>query len=147
MNTNITKIIRISGSTITLAILMALAGEVRADGAKGGASKLGAAAPAPVVAAATGAKAMSCGKCKEEYSRRIDSSARGANKPAIFVARHLCEGCSTEWKVVGHGKEKASVASHVCRSCGAASAACCSPRDSDVATKGMGKKFEVAPLK
>jgi hypothetical protein len=64
------------------------------------------------------------------------------------VSRHGCEGCGTDWKVVGHGKAKVSVASHKCTCCGEASLACCNTsKAATVATKGMDKKFEVAPLK
>ena len=93
-------------------------------------------------------KPMSCAKCKDEYVKRVDWTARGANKPTITVARHLCEGCGNNWVVSGHGKAKTSTASHTCTSCGAESLACCSTTKSGVAvTKGMEKKFEVAPVK
>ena len=92
---------------------------------------------------------MSCPKCKDEYSTRTDLTARGANKPTVVVARHLCGGCDTTIAVGGgHGKTKYDVVTHTCNSCGAASLACCSTtKDGNAATKGMEKKFEVAPLK
>jgi predicted RNA-binding Zn-ribbon protein involved in translation (DUF1610 family) len=91
---------------------------------------------------------MSCAMCKDEYVTRTDSTARGANKPAITVASHLCGGCGNEWVVSGHGKAKTSTSVHKCTSCGAESMACCSTSKSAVAaTKGMEKKFEVAPVK
>jgi hypothetical protein len=93
-------------------------------------------------------KPMSCAKCKDEYVTRTDWTARGANKPTVTVANHLCGGCGNEWVVSGHGKAKTSTAAHTCTSCGAASLACCSTGKSEVAaTKGMEKKFEVAPVK
>jgi hypothetical protein len=91
---------------------------------------------------------MSCAKCKDEYVTRTDWSARGASKPTVTVARHLCEGCDNEWMVSGHGKAQITTALHKCASCGAESLACCSTSKSGVAnTKGMEKKFEVAPVK
>lgn len=68
---------------------------------------------------------MACPKCKDKLVTKTDDSARGANKPAITVATHLCKGCGTEWTVVGHGKAKESVATHKCNSCGADSVSCC----------------------
>lgn len=97
---------------------------------------------------------MACPKCKDKVTSRIDYSARGANKPTIRVVTHLCDGCGTDWKIVGVGKAKQSVATHKCTSCGAENLACCNTtKSSTVATKGMGKKnlkdlnFEVAPVK
>lgn len=93
---------------------------------------------------------MACAKCKDKVTSRIDYSARGANKPTIRVVTHLCDGCGTDWTVVGHGKAKQSVATHKCTSCGSENLACCNTsKGSDVATKGMekAKNFDVAPLK
>ncbi len=91
---------------------------------------------------------MPCAKCKDEYVTRTDWTARGANKPTITLASHLCRGCGNEWVVSGHGKAKTSTAAHTCTSCGAESLACCSSSKSSVAaTKGMEKAFEVAPIK
>ncbi|ODU23876.1 MAG: hypothetical protein ABS95_02895 [Verrucomicrobia bacterium SCN 57-15] len=97
---------------------------------------------------------MACPKCTDKVTSRIDYSARGANKPVIRVVTHQCEGCGTDWKIVGVGKGKQSVATHKCSSCGAENLACCNTtKGSTVATKGMEKKnlkdlnFEVAPVK
>ena len=148
----INKMARISGMIVVLVLFSGLTSEVRAqNGAKGGASKLlqlSAGPAVPAVSAVTETKPMACSKCKDEFSTRVDLTARGANKPTILVAKHLCEGCGTDWSVVGHGKAKVSVATHKCTSCGAESLACCNTKKtSDMATKGMEKKIEVAPLK
>lgn len=102
--------------------------------------------PAPTPAAIA---QMPCAKCTDKVTTRVDYSARGANKPTIRVVTHQCEGCGTDWAVVGHGKAKQSVATHKCSSCGAEMAACCNTtKGSPTATKGMEKKdVEVAPLK
>jgi len=64
------------------------------------------------------------------------------------VPKHLCEGCGTDWATTGTGKAKLAVANHKCSSCGAETLACCSSKGAGaVATKGMEKKIEVAPLK
>ena len=91
--------------------------------------------------------AMACAKCKDKVTSRIDYSARGANKPTIRVVTHLCEGCGTDWTITGTGKAKQAVASHKCTSCGAENLACCNTQGSTVATKGMEKQLDVAPLK
>jgi hypothetical protein len=69
---------------------------------------------------------MACSNCKDKVTKRVDWSARGANKPTILISTHLCAGCGTDWAVVGHGKAKVSVATHKCTSCGAETLACCS---------------------
>ncbi len=82
---------------------------------------------------------MSCPKCKTEWSSRIDYTARGANKPTVWVAKHLCEGCDTTIAVVGHGKAKHDVVTHKCSACGAPDAACCATSKGAGPTPGMGK--------
>ncbi len=102
-------------------------------------------APAPAVI-----PQMACPKCKDKVTQKVDYTARGANKPVITVSTHLCEGCGTDWAVVGHGKAKQSVATHKCTSCGAESLACCNTtKGSTVVTKGMekAKSIDIAPLK
>jgi hypothetical protein len=96
---------------------------------------------------APAAASMACPKCKDESYGQIDRTARGANKPLVFVAHHLCGSCETTFAVEGTGKASHDVATHKCNSCGAASLACCSTTKGGEATKGMEKKFEVAPLK
>jgi hypothetical protein len=50
--------------------------------------------------------------------------------------------------VEGQGKGKHDVVTHKCGACGAEALACCNTRKgSKVATIGMEKKFEIAPLK
>lgn len=155
MKTNrIITISRLRGCAVALALLAGTATLLRGADiptAKGGASKLLEITGRP----ATAVKAepsdytpMSCAKCKDDLVSRVDWSARGANKPTTVTARHLCEGCGNTWIISGHGKAKTETASHTCTSCGAESLACCSTSKSGVAaTKGMEKKFEVAPVK
>lgn len=149
MKTNrINRLARLTGMTIALAVFAGIGGLANAQ--EKGATRLLRLSGALVEpkSAPSDYKPMSCAKCKDGYMRRVDWTARGANKPTITVAKHLCDGCGTDWNVVGHGKAKASVASHKCTSCGEASLACCNTSKAGaVATKGMEKKFEVAPLK
>jgi hypothetical protein len=93
-------------------------------------------------------KTMACPKCRDEYVKRTDTTAKGVIKPTIWLANHLCGGCDTTISVQGFGKAKHDVATHTCTSCGAENLACCNAtKGSDVDTKGMEKKFQVAPLK
>src|SRR5262245_18884360 len=133
MKTNHINIMaRLCGLTITLALFAGTAAVLwGADipTAKGGASRLLELTGRPVTAPKSEPsdyKSMACTKCKEGYVTRVDWAARGANKPAITVARHLCEGCGNTWVVSGHGRAKTTTASHACNSCGAESLACCS---------------------
>jgi hypothetical protein len=154
MKTNrINTLARLCGLTIGLALLSGAssglkAGEIATG--KGGATRLlelsGRLVTPKVEPAAL--NPMSCAKCKDDYVTRTDWTARGASKPALLVANHLCGGCGNEWVESGHGKAKISTSVHKCTSCGAESMACCSTSKSAVAaTKGMEKKFEVAPVK
>jgi hypothetical protein len=86
------------------------------------------------------AASMACPKCKDESYGQIDRTARGANKPLVFVAHHLCGSCETTIAVEGTGKASHDVATHKCHSCGAAPLACCSTTKGGEATKGMEKK-------
>lgn len=137
---------------LAAALFSSIAGENahEAGSAKGGGTKLLQISGGSVLLKAEPAssKPMSCGKCTDELVKRVDLGARGANQPATLSFRHLCDGCGNEWSVVGHGKAKVSVATHKCTSCGEETGACCNTGNSSaVATRGMSKKFEVAPLK
>lgn len=149
--TRIDTAARFTGLAIALALFAGVAGEVKAQDMKGaGARKLLELSGRSVSPKAEPSdyKPMSCAMCKDQFSKRVDWTARGANKPTIVVAQHLCDGCGVDWTTSGHGKTKVAVANHKCTSCGAESLACCNTKKgSNVATKGMEKKFEVAPLK
>ena len=140
---------RIAGIIFGLALLAGITPGIRAQNdAKGGGAKLLELSGQQIAAKPDTAsyQPMSCKMCKDEYSTRIDTSARGAHKPAVFVATHLCGGCGTEWSVVGHGKSKVSVATHTCSGCASTGMACCNTKGGIVSTKGM-EKIQVAPLK
>jgi len=150
---HINTLARLCGLTIGLALLGGASSGLRAGEiptGKGGATRLLELSGRPVTPKAEPAalKSMSCAKCKDEYVTRTDWTARGANKPTYIVANHLCAGCRNEWVMSGHGKATISTSVHKCTSCGAENLACCSTSMSGVAaTKGMEKKFEVAPVK
>lgn len=148
---------RLTGVAVAIALFAGVASVSAQNGAKGGATKLLQLNGSLVTPKSepSNYKPMSCGKCKNEVVQVRDTDSKGGARALLTsapltksVSRHGCEGCGTDWSVVGHGKAKVSVASHKCTSCGEASLACCNTKKSaDVATKGMEKKFEVAPLK
>ena len=139
---------RLTGLIIAAALFAGFAGEVKAQekgSARGGARLLMRAEPAPTP---SDYKAMACAKCKDFVTERVDATARGANKPTVLLSKHLCSGCETTIAVEGFGKGKHDVATHKCTGCGGENLACCdTKKGSNVATKGMEKTFEVAPLK
>lgn len=94
--------------------------------AKGGASKLMRtyAAEQLKAAGAERTQAMDCENCKDLLVTVRARHFKGAGtKPSISpsetkqVLRHACSGCTTQWKVKGHGKNRVSVAKHGCSEC------------------------------
>lgn len=152
------RLARLSGLAIALGLFAGVSGDLQAQQGQGARTllELGArvkSAPAPSV---SDHKPMACARCKTVFEARAVTESKGLGArtlltggvPTETVARHLCEGCGVDWTITGHGKAKQSVATHKCASCGAESVACCNTKKgSDIATKGMEKKFEVAPLK
>jgi hypothetical protein len=76
-------------------------------------------------AAAPAAKPMACPKCTTEITSRVDASARGANKPVITVAKHMCGGCDTSIKTTGVGKLAKDSVMHACSMGGNVPSGCC----------------------
>jgi hypothetical protein len=100
------------------------------------------------------AASMACPKCKDAWVAKADITSRGLGARSLTgqttnrVAQHLCAGCGTDWATTGTGRAKLAVASHKCSGCGSESLACCPTKGTGaVATKGMDKKIEIAPLK
>jgi hypothetical protein len=124
MKTNRTNTLaRLGGLTIAVALFGGAASTLSAGEiptAKGGASKLLDLTGRSVTPKSEPGnnKPMSCTNCKDEFVRRVDWSARGANKSTVIVANHLCGGCDTTIATVGHGKAKTTAAVHKCTSCG-----------------------------
>jgi len=87
--------------------------------------------------------AMACPKCQNVVKQVADYSAKGGQIlmaggwPMKSVVQHLCEGCSTTFTVVGHGKAKKDVAQHSCTSCGADSKSCCATVENGKPTPRM----------
>ncbi len=100
------------------------------------------------------ASVMPCPKCKDEWVAHVNTEPKGIGARTLMghraklVVEHLCTGCGADWSVVGTGKGKHAVAIHTCSNCGSANLACCAAKDSGmVATRGMARTFQEAPLK
>ena len=79
----------------------------------------------PAAGSPTAVRAMACPKCVTEYGSRVDASARGAVKPVLLVANHLCGGCDTTVKTTGVGKNTVAAVSHTCTMGDGQLAKCC----------------------
>lgn len=121
---------KLAGFTMALALTLGFAlsasAQYQATGADGITASPKArevlASHSPSPSAVTATTAMRCANCKDSLTARIDTTARGANKPVIQVASHLCKMCDTELKTQGVGKAAKTIAVHACDSCSVASA-------------------------
>ena len=130
MKTKITTPGRIVGFAIAVALfaVTTVAGNAQEKGsAKGGATRLlqlnaaKAAAPAFI----PDFKPMTCTLCKDSAITVRDSDTRGAGARTLVsggastktIAKHLCNACSNDWVVSGHGKTTTFLAVHKCGSC------------------------------
>lgn len=122
-------ITKLWGLTVALGLLSAGTAALRATDTptRGGASRLleVTGRPATLRPEASQHQPMSCAQCKTVSVTAKDWTARGANKPDVVAARHLCGGCGTDWVISGHGKAKVRKAVHTCTGCGSANIACC----------------------
>ena len=65
---------------------------------------------------------MSCPRCKDAYTRVMETSSKGARSEASrTVATHMCPTCSTKITSSGAGKAKTDTVVH---SCGMATSCC-----------------------
>ena len=131
----INKLARATGLGIAMALLISVAGELRAGEIlfKGGAQQL---LPPTAPPAPSDYKPMSCAKCKSDWTIRTENTSRGVIKPSVLVERHLCTSCDTTVTTVGLGKLAKDVVVHKCGDCGAESVTCCSTRKDGTPTKG-----------
>lgn len=92
---------------------------------------------------------MSCPKCKDKVTTRLDYSQRGSRKFIIRVVTHLCKGCDARIMTTSLGKRSGhSEIVHTCSACGSDNLACCNLAKNDTTTtRGMEKDVGVAPLK
>ena len=83
---------------------------------------------------------MSCPKCKTVTVTRITKENKPGQIRAVPASEHLCPGCDNKATVVGHGKTKKDVVTHVCSNCGSKDAFCCVLKAEQGVTKGMEKE-------
>ena len=130
MKTKITTTGRIAGFAIAVALFAVTTGAGSAQekgSAKGGATMLlqlnTPKATAPITL--PDYKPMPCAHCKDRVIALRDSDTRGAGArtlvsggaPTKRIAKHLCNACSNDWVVSGHGKMTTFLAVHTCASC------------------------------
>jgi hypothetical protein len=84
---------------------------------------------APSTPAPNTQSVMACPTCRDEYTTRVDTTAKGSIKPTVVIAKHLCDGCKTTIKTVGVGKASGSVVEHKCAAGTASDANCCAPKN------------------
>ena len=83
--------------------------------------------------------AMACPKCKTVTVTYVNTE-KGHIKTATTVPADMCPGCEQKFTVVGEGKGKHNVVTHVCKKCGSTDAFCCVMKKDGEPTKGMEQK-------
>jgi len=83
--------------------------------------------------------AMACPKCKTIMVTHINTE-KGHIKTATTVPEDVCPGCEQKFTVVGEGKGKHNVVTHVCKKCGSTDAFCCVMKKDGESTKGTEQK-------
>ena len=83
--------------------------------------------------------AMACPKCKTIMVTHVNTE-KGHIKTATTVPEDVCPGCEQKFTVVGEGKGKHNVVTHVCKKCGSTDAFCCVMKKDGEPTKGMEQK-------
>ena len=83
--------------------------------------------------------AMACPKCKTVMVTHVKTE-KGHIKTATTVSEDVCPGCEQKFTVVGEGKGKHNVVTHVCKKCGSTDAFCCVMKKDGEPTKGMEHK-------
>jgi hypothetical protein len=80
--------------------------------------------------------AMACPKCKTVTVTHVNTE-KGHINTATTAPEDMCPGCGQKFTVVGEGKDKHSVVTHVCKKCGSTDAFCCVMRKDSAGTEGM----------
>ena len=83
--------------------------------------------------------AMACPKCKTITVTYVKTE-KDHIKTTTTGQEHLCPGCEQKFTVVGEGKGKHNVVTHVCMKCGSTDAFCCVMKKGSEPTKGMEQK-------
>lgn len=121
------KIARIIGAAMALALILGFAGSLQAQYKATGNDGITASPKlrqfldeqknVPPSSIPAEASKMGCPTCKDKVTTRIDTSARGAIKPVVRVVTHLCKTCDTQLKTIGVGKATRTLATHSCGGC------------------------------
>jgi|SRR6185437_241211 len=94
---------------------------------------------ASTISAQPAAAEHNCTMCKDQYTSRVDQTAKGVIKPTVLVAKHLCPGCETTVSLRGQGKAAQNLVTHTCTaksaSCCATENTCCDEKDACCATQ------------
>ena len=83
--------------------------------------------------------AMACPKCKTIMVTYVKTE-KGHIKTTTTLPADVCPGCEQKFVVVGEGKGKHNVVTHVCKKCGSTDAFCCVMKKGSEPTKGMEQK-------
>ena len=83
--------------------------------------------------------AMACPKCKTIMVTHVNTE-KGHIKTSTTAPQDICPGCEQKFTVVGEGKSKHNVVTHVCKKCGSTDAFCCVMRKDSAPTEGMTQK-------
>jgi hypothetical protein len=83
--------------------------------------------------------AMACPKCKTVMVTHVNTQ-KGHIKTATTGPADICPGCEQKFTVVGEGKAKHNVVTHMCKKCGSTDAFCCVMKKDGAPTKGMEQK-------
>ncbi len=82
--------------------------------------------------------AMACPKCKTVTVTYIHRDK--SHVTSTTGQEDMCPGCEQKFTVVGAGKAKHDVVTHVCKKCGSTDAFCCVMRKDSATTEGMTQK-------
>lgn len=132
MKNQVNRLIRTAGATVTVILIgMSVALSQEPGTARGGGAKL-IGKNTQAISTASVLKSHPCDKCVTEMVQIRDSTSKGGAAALATgaplnrtVAKHGCNDCKTEWKVVGHGKAKAALAAHKCSALATDAAECC----------------------
>jgi hypothetical protein len=83
--------------------------------------------------------AIACPKCKTSMVTLINTE-KGHIKTATTVPEDVDPGCEQKFTVVGEGKGKHNIVTHVCKKWGSTDAFCCVMKKDGNPTKGMKQK-------
>jgi hypothetical protein len=124
MNTKIITSLIGTSLALAVAVLIWTPASSSAQG-KGAQLLIQRAAPASTAPAVAVAPAVSCPECATQFTTRTDATVRGAIKPTVITAKHLCGSCDTSVKTTQTGKHAVDVTLHTCATDATTAVSCC----------------------